>query len=174
MNHINNCLQLRSASPSCLSATSRRSSSLEDPQSSGPKSKDKDQRQEEPDIAREMAGREDDLGKYSSLTYVFLPITVALTEILCSKTHALMCFSGVGTSPLAHPLGLSDVVRPSDVDLAGVMNKTSGMMIPLKQDLRRDEDLESVMWCRSQNSRSSVSVICVKGGLFRLKNSACW
>ncbi|PLW56927.1 hypothetical protein PCANC_01243 [Puccinia coronata f. sp. avenae] len=59
MNRIKNRLQLRSASPSSSSATSRRSSSLEDSRSSGPKGKDKDQQQEEPDVAREMAGREE-------------------------------------------------------------------------------------------------------------------
>ncbi|PLW29475.1 hypothetical protein PCANC_26053 [Puccinia coronata f. sp. avenae] len=92
-----------------------------------------------------------------------------------SPPHTLMRFGGIGQGPSPHPPGLTGAVRPSDVDLAGVMDETGEMMIPWKQDLRCDEDLYTPMWCRGQNDKKEgFCDMCDGGAWFRLKNSAYW
>ncbi|KAA1113300.1 hypothetical protein PGT21_027529 [Puccinia graminis f. sp. tritici] len=92
-----------------------------------------------------------------------------------SPAYTLTRFGGIGQGRSAHPPGLNGSVRPSSLDLAGVVDETGEMMVPWKQDLRCDEDLYTPMWCRGQNDKKEgFCDMCRGGAWFRLKNSAYW
>ncbi|KAI7944148.1 hypothetical protein MJO28_011676 [Puccinia striiformis f. sp. tritici] len=91
------------------------------------------------------------------------------------SVHKLLRFGGIGQGKSAHPPGLNGAVRPSNLDLAGVLDEAGEIMIPWRQDLRCDEDLYTPMWCRGQNDKKEgFCDMCEGGSWFRLKNSAYW
>ncbi|POW21587.1 hypothetical protein PSHT_02226 [Puccinia striiformis] len=90
------------------------------------------------------------------------------------SVHKLLRFGGIGQGKSAPP-GLNGAVRPSNLDLAGVLDEAGEIMIPWRQDLRCDEDLYTPMWCRGQNDKKEgFCDMCEGGSWFRLKNSAYW
>ncbi|WAQ88380.1 hypothetical protein PtA15_9A507 [Puccinia triticina] len=81
-----------------------------------------------------------------------------------NETYTLSRFGGIGQGQSSFPPGLDGSVRPSDLDLAGVIDEAGEMMVPWKQDLRCDEDLYTPMWCRGQNDKKEGFCDMCEGG----------